>query len=248
VSAPVVLWDIDGTLVRSNGGRVAVSAFLRALRLSCRLEHDLPYPTDSGGKTDPQIALEMLAAASIGEPHAMRILDAFGATYLSELQQQRDALVTDLRVLPGVAEILDHLRQRGVIQSLLTGNLQPVARLKLACARIDGYLDFDLGAYGSDHADRSCLVPIVRTRLRQRFGQAAEDRHIVVVGDTPRDIACARAGGARAIAVATGNFTREQLEPHQPDVLFDDLSDTDAVLDALLQYSKSRTHAPAPIV
>ena len=84
MSAPVVLWDIDGTLVRSNGGRVAVNAFLRALRLSCRLEHDLPYPTDSGGKTDPQIALEMLAAASIGEPHAMRILDAFSATYLSE--------------------------------------------------------------------------------------------------------------------------------------------------------------------
>jgi phosphoglycolate phosphatase len=248
VSAPVVLWDIDGTLVRSNGGRVAVNAFLRALRLSCRLEHDLPYPTDSGGKTDPQIALEMLAAASIGEPHAMRILDAFSGTYLSELQQQRDALVTDLRVLPGVAAILDHLRRRGVIQSLLTGNLQPVAKLKLACARIDGYLDFDLGAYGSDHADRACLVPIVRTRLRQRFGQAAEDTHIVVVGDTPRDIACARAGGARAIAVATGNFTREQLEPHQPDVLLDDLSDTQAVQQVLLQYSKSRTHVPAPIV
>ena len=68
MSRPVVLWDIDGTLVRSNGGRVAVNAFLRALRLSCQLEHDLPYPTDSSGKTDPQIALEMLAAASIGEP------------------------------------------------------------------------------------------------------------------------------------------------------------------------------------
>ena len=123
-----------------------------------------------------------------------------------------------------------------------------VAKLKLACARIDGYVDFDLGAYGSDHADRACLVPIVRTRLRQRFGQAAEDTHIVVVGDTPRDIACARAGGARAIAVATGNFTREQLEPHQPDVLLDDLSDTQTVQQVLLQYSKSRTHVPAPIV
>lgn len=246
--APVVLWDIDGTLVRSNGGRVAVNAFLRALRLSCRLEHKLPYPTDSGGKTDPQIALEMLAAASIAEPYAAQILEAFSHSYLSELQQQRDALITDLRVLPGVPAILDELRHRGVVQSLLTGNLRPVAKLKLACASLDGFLDFDLGAYGSDHADRSCLVPIVRVRLRQRFGQGAEDTPIVVVGDTPRDIACARAGGARAIAVATGSFTRDELGPHQPDVLLDDLSDTQAVLDALLQYSSSLTHAPAPIV
>jgi phosphoglycolate phosphatase len=248
VAAPVVLWDIDGTLVRSNGGRVAVSAFLRALRLSCRLEDDLPYPKDSAGKTDRQIALDMLAAASIGEAQADRILKVFGETYLSELLHQRDALITDLRVLPGVSAILDQLRRRGVVQSLLTGNLEPVARLKLACAGIEGYIDFDLGAYGSDHADRTCLVPIVRAKLRQRFGQQADNRQIVVVGDTPRDIACARAGGARAIAVATGNFTRDKLEEHAPDLLLDDLSDTEAVVAALLQYSSSLSHSPAPIV
>jgi phosphoglycolate phosphatase len=247
-TTPVVLWDIDGTLVRSNGGRVAVGAFLRALRLSCGLEHDLPYPTESAGKTDPQIALEMLAAASIGEPHAARVLDSFGPTYLRELERQRDALIADLRVLPGVTAILEQLDRRGVVQSLLTGNLQPVARLKLACAGLDRYVKFDLGAYGSDHADRTCLVPIVRTRLRQRLGEASDQRRIVVVGDTPRDIACARAGGARVIAVATGNFTREQLAEHQPDVLLGDLSDTEAVLDALLEYSSSLGHTPAPIV
>ena len=247
-TTPVVAWDIDGTLVRSNGGRVAVNAFLRALRLSCELEHDLPYPTESAGKTDPQIALEMLAAASIGEPHAARILDSFGLTYLRELEQQRDALIADLRVLPGVTAILEQLDRRGVVQSLLTGNLRPVARLKLACAGLDRYITFDLGAYGSDHADRTCLVPIVRARLRQRLGDATQERRIVVVGDTPRDIACARAGGARAIAVATGNFTREQLAQHQPDVLLDDLSDTEAVLEALLEYSTSLRHTPAPIV
>jgi phosphoglycolate phosphatase len=245
----VILWDIDGTLVRSNGGRVAVTAFLRALRLSCQLDRDLPYPNDSGGKTDPQIALEMLMAASIGEPDAARALDAFGETYLSELQGQRDALVTDLRVLPGVSTLLDELHERGVVQSLLTGNLEPVARLKLACAGLDHHLDFDLGAYGSDHADRSSLVPIVRTRLRQRFGQSADQTPILVVGDTPRDIACARAGGVPVIAVATGNFTREQLAQHQPEALFDDLSDTDAVLATLLRYSTfSGQSGKAPIV
>jgi phosphoglycolate phosphatase-like HAD superfamily hydrolase len=106
---PVVLWDIDGTLVRSNGGRVAVSAFLRALRLSCQLEDDLPYPTDSAGKTDRQIALEVLSAASIGKSRAAAALEAFGDTYLAELQQQRDALIADLRVLPGVRAALEEL-------------------------------------------------------------------------------------------------------------------------------------------
>jgi phosphoglycolate phosphatase len=91
-------------------------------------------------------------------------------------------------------------------------------------------------------------VPIVRAKLRQRFANDAEDRHIVVVGDTPRDIACARAGSAQSIAVATGNFTRGELEKHAPDVLLDDLSDTTRVVAALLQYSSSLRHSSAPIV
>ena len=149
----IILWDIDGTLVRSNGGRVAVNAFLRALCLSCQLEHELPYPYDSAGKTDPQIALEILAAASIAESRASQALEAFAEHYLMELKRQQQALITDLRVLPGVSEILEVLTQRGIVQSLLTGNLEPVARFKLACAGIEQYLDFDLGAYGSDNAD-----------------------------------------------------------------------------------------------
>ena len=233
----VVLWDIDGTLVRSNGGRVAVTAFLRALRHTWQLEHEPAYPTDSSGKTDPQIALDILAAASIGEPRAMEMLSAFGETYLTELQRQREQLVKDLLVLPGVTATLERLARLGVVQSLLTGNLEPVARLKLACAELDQYLAFEVGGFGSDHADRSCLVPIVRERLRRRLGQDVAPEDIVVVGDTPRDIACARAGAARAVAVATGNFTRSQLERHGPDAVLDDLSDGAAVIAALLGNS-----------
>ena len=244
----IILWDIDGTLVRSNGGRVAVNAFLRALCLSCQLEHELPYPYDSAGKTDPQIALEILAAASMTESRASQALEAFAEHYLTELKRQQQALITDLRVLPGVTEILEVLTQRGVVQSLLTGNLEPVARFKLVCAGLDQYLDFDLGAYGSDNADRSSLVPIVRERVRRRLGPDASQADIVVVGDTPRDIACARAGGARAVAVATGNFTKHELEAHRPDVLLDDLTDTHAVVEALLQYSSSLESRQAPIV
>jgi phosphoglycolate phosphatase-like HAD superfamily hydrolase len=232
VPPTVVLWDIDGTLVRSNGGRVSVSAFLRALRQVAASDAELPYPKDSGGKTDEQIALEVLIAADLAEETALGLLPAFRELYWRELEATREQLAPDLRVLPGVPAALQALRERGITQTLLTGNLEPVARLKLACAGLADYVDFELGAFGSDHRDRTCLVPITRQRLRERLGTDAAD--IVVVGDTPRDIACARAGNARAIAVATGNFSREVLEAHAPDVVLDDLQDTEAVLASLL--------------
>ncbi len=233
----VVLWDIDGTLVRTNGGRVSLTAFLRALRRTCNLPDDLAYPRDAGGKTDVQIAMELLVAASIAEDIALGMLNGFGEAYLTELQADQVDLTADLRVLPGVPAVLSRLKELGICQSLLTGNLEPIARLKLACAGLDSYVDFELGAYGSDHADRTCLVPVSRQRLRQRFGQEIDAADIVVVGDTPRDIACARAGGARVIAVATGNFSRAELEAHQPDVVLDDLHDTDAVVAAMLSLA-----------
>jgi phosphoglycolate phosphatase len=242
----VVLWDIDGTLLRTRGGRVSVSAFLRALRSAFSLGDDLPYPTDAGGKTDQQIALEMLAASAVNEEAAHALLPVFGEAYLAELEREREQLIGDLRILPGVREILARLQQLGVTQSLLTGNLEPIARLKLVCAGLDSYVNFELGAYGSDHHDRTCLVPVTRQRLRQQL--QLDEADIVVVGDTPRDIACARAGGARAIAVATGFYKREQLEAHQPDGVLDDLSDTHAVVAALLRYSTASSEEHALIV
>jgi phosphoglycolate phosphatase len=238
----LVLWDIDGTLIRSRGGRVSTSAFVRALREVARLERELVYPSDVAGKTDNQIALEMLAALEVYDQTAQQLIEAFGAAYLRAIAGDPEKLRADLRVLPGVVEALERLRDVGVCQSLLTGNLEPVARLKLECAGLAEYFAFELGAYGSDHADRTCLVPITRERVRQFTG--SEPRSIVVIGDTPRDIACARAGGARVVAVATGNYTRAELEAHRPDVVLDDLSDTQTVEKALLQYS---THT-APIV
>jgi phosphoglycolate phosphatase-like HAD superfamily hydrolase len=231
----VILWDIDGTLVRSNGGRVAVTAFLRALREASALDRDLPYPSDSGGKTDEQIAMEVLLAAELTEETALGRLPIFRELYLSQLEAAREELMPDLLVLPGVPAALQRLQEHGVTQSLLTGNLEPVARLKLGCAGLIDYFDFELGAFGSDHRDRTCLVPISRQRLRERLGLDAAD--VVVVGDTPRDIACARAGGARAIAVATGRFSRDELAAHAPDAVLDTLQDTDAVIETLLNVS-----------
>jgi phosphoglycolate phosphatase len=234
----IILWDIDGTLVRGKGGRVSVGAFTRALQRASQLETEVVYPKNVAGKTDAQIALEVLIAAAVAETDAHALLPAFGAAYLAELEQLRAELLEDMLVLPGVPQVLARLHQMGVTQTLLTGNLQPVARLKLTLVGLDRYVDFELGAYGSDHHDRTCLVPIVRQRLGDR-----SEANIVVVGDTPRDIACARAGGVPVVAVATGNFKREELEA--ADTVLDDLSDTEAVVQTLLRYS---TNSVAPIV
>ena len=234
----LVLWDIDGTLVRGRGRRISVNAFVRALERVSKRTDILNYPRDASGKTDTQIALDALAAAAVSEAEAAEILEEFGHAYLAELEQDRHSLMQDLEVLPGVREVLRALAARGVTQSLLTGNLEPIARLKLTLTELDQYLDFEVGAFGSDHPDRSCLVPIARRRVLERRGFSPEA--IVVVGDTPRDIACARAGDAYVVAVATGQHTRENLGALGPDVVLDDLSDTESVVEILLRYSTNR--------
>ena len=244
----IILWDIDGTLVRGKGGRVSVNAFTRALQRACELESEPIYPNNVAGKTDSQIALEVLAAAALREHDAQALLPAFGEAYLAELQSAQEHLLQDMLVLPGVPQVLARLEALGVKQSLLTGNLQPVARLKLGLVGLDRYFDFEVGAFGSDHHDRTCLVPIVRQRVEARDGQPPTADEIVVVGDTPRDIACARAGGVRVVAVATGNFQREELEAHAPDAILEDLSDTEAVVAMLLRYSTNSEQHNALIV
>src|SRR5579884_3540543 len=106
----LVLWDIDGTLVRSRGGRVSTSAFVRALREVARIEHELVYPSDVAGKTDAQIALEMLAELAVSEPDAQQLLASFGPAYLREVGADPDKLTADLHVLPGVVEVLEQLQ------------------------------------------------------------------------------------------------------------------------------------------
>src|SRR5262245_51295963 len=143
---PVILWDVDGTLVRSKGGRVSVTAFLNALKTAAAHPEDFDYPKDAGGKTDEQIALEVLALAKIAEERALELLADFREYYRIELERERHNLLGDLRVLPGVEDTLRTFHERGVMQTLLTGNLESIARLKLACAGLDPYVDFELGA------------------------------------------------------------------------------------------------------
>jgi phosphoglycolate phosphatase-like HAD superfamily hydrolase len=117
----------------------------------------------------------------------------------------------------------------------LTGNLLPVARFKLDLVDLARYFDFEVGAFGSDHHIRANLVPIAAERAARRYGRPFAGRDVVVIGDTPNDIDCGRAAGARTIAVATGPFSVADLRAHGADVALDSLADTEAVVAAILR-------------
>jgi phosphoglycolate phosphatase-like HAD superfamily hydrolase len=135
--------------------------------------------------------------------------------------------------MPGVRPLLDALASReDAYLALLTGNYRQAARLKLE--HFDLWRYFQCGAFADDAPDRNSLVPKALERVRACGGPAVAPADVIVVGDTPHDIACARAAGARAVAVATGPYTAEQLRETGAAVVFDDLSDTEAFL-ALLE-------------
>jgi phosphoglycolate phosphatase len=120
------------------------------------------------------------------------------------------------------------------VQSLLTGNVQPNALLKLASFELDGYLDFEVGGFGSDHHHRPSLVQVARDKAERKYGTGFEGTATVLVGDTPLDVAAGKAGGARVVAVATGPYSVEELAGTEADAVLEDLRDTGAAVAAIL--------------
>lgn len=227
----LVLFDVDGTLVRA--GDVGPSSFDRAVEavLGCA-PAERPH---MAGKTDGQIVGEYLEALGVArDPRTVEaVLEALGVA-LAEADA-RGEIRSGGVALPGVADLLQRLfGDDRVLSSLLTGNVAPNAKLKTAAFGLDGWLDFDSAAYGSDHHDRDCLVPIALERSKAAHGVTFDPVDVWVVGDTPRDLACARAGGARCLLVATGGYSYSELAELGADAVFVDLSDTDAVQEVLL--------------
>ncbi len=227
----LVLWDIDGTMVR--GGRAVAEAYRRALIATYQIEGELAL-VNAAGMTDRQIALDMLAHHGLGEAEVFARLEAFHTLYLEEVELVQEQLSAELAVLPGVPALLERLAALGIAQAPLTGNFEATARIKLATVGLDHHLDFAFGAFGGDHHDRDRLVPIALAKARTARGLVIDPASVVIVGDTPRDIACARAGGTRVVAVATGRYAAAELAPHQPDRLLESLADTEAALAAIL--------------
>jgi len=229
----LVLWDIDGTLVQA--GEVGRDIFTEAFQAVLGRDPDriTARALAMAGRTDPEIALEFLAAHEIAEGE--RHLPAFSEALVTALAA-KEALIRERgRALPGARETLAALdRVDGVVQSLLTGNVQPNALLKLASFQLDGYLDFEVGGFGSDHRHRPSLVQVARDKAERKYGTAFAGTATVLVGDTPLDVAAGRAGGARVVAVATGPYRAEELAATQADAVLEDLRDTEAALAAIL--------------
>jgi len=216
----LVLWDVDGTLVRTAGhGRYAFEEAFEAV------VGRVPEPVDYAGRTDRQIALTMLAGE---HEHLPRVLEELAGA----LELREEAMRAEGYAFPGVAEALEALHARDdVIQSLLTGNIQTNAVLKTAAFGLDRWLDYEVGAYGSDpHEERSDLVAVARKRAAAKYD---EPTGAVLVGDTPLDVRAAREAGARAVAVATGFADPEALRASEPDAYLEDFSDTAAAVAAI---------------
>jgi phosphoglycolate phosphatase len=222
------LFDIDGTLIHAHGaGRIALGkAFAEVYGTAGAVDS-----YDTRGKTDPLIVVEVMRAAGIPEAIIHDRLPRFFATYARHL----DAVIDDghpVRVLPGVPDLVRALSQRpDALVGLLTGNTESGARAKLRPTGLLPY--FRVGAYGSDDPVRRRLPAIARDRAQALTGRPFSFADLWVIGDTPLDIDCARACGAVAVAVASGQHPIEELAPHAPDLLFRDFSDVEAALTAL---------------
>jgi phosphoglycolate phosphatase-like HAD superfamily hydrolase len=226
----LILFDIDGTLLLSDGaGRRAIN---RALREVFGTSGPQEYHFD--GKTDPQIVRELMRLAGRADKHIDARMATLLARYLQILREELRSTVHHPRTLPGVPQLLDALEsQPNVILGLLTGNLEQGAKAKLEAVGLDPKR-FRVGAYGSDHEQRPELPAIAAERTKRQLGIDLTGDAVVVIGDTPADLTCGKALGASAIGVATGRFTVEELQQHAPMAVFQDLSDTAAVMHAIL--------------
>jgi phosphoglycolate phosphatase len=225
----LVLFDVDGTLLWTDGaGRRAIHVALTELFGSTG-----PADYWFDGKTDRQIVRDLMRREGHGDPDIDARMEALFERYVARLHEELKASGDTARPLPGVPVLLDALEARDdIVLGLLTGNLVEGARAKLRAVGIDPRR-FRVGAFGSDHEHRPALPAIAQRRARETLGLDVAGRDVVVIGDTPADIECARAVDARAIGVATGRYSVEELRRHGPVAVFADLTDTTAVVHAI---------------
>jgi phosphoglycolate phosphatase len=219
----LVLWDIDRTLINTGGvgGEIFADAYREAT--GRRLER-MPLPS---GHTEPALFLE--AAQLNGTEPGEEMYERFARALASGYEQRAGDLAQRGRRLPGAAEALEFLDRAGAAQTVVTGNIRPVAETKLRVFGLDALLDLEAGGYGSDHSDRRALVTLAQARAEQRYGRPFGQADTVVVGDTPADVAAAR-DHARMIAVASGRSSVRDLAEAGAATVLTSLAELPAVL------------------
>src|SRR5438046_7080076 len=225
VQRRLLLFDIDGTLIHSGGA--GVHALKSAFRERFGIADDL-HGIEIAGMTDSGIVISILNKHKIPatNENISGFLDSYVHFLSLELPRRKGKL------LPGVLKLLEKLKARPhVVLGLLTGNVSRGAQLKLEHYGVWHFFEF--GAFADDHHNRNELGAFARARAKEKHGCEFSADEIDIIGDTPRDIACGKALGARTIAVATGTWSREKLAEHYPDILIDDLSDVDRLINTL---------------
>ena len=223
----LVLFDIDGTLIADGGA--AREAFASALLAVFDCRGDLRR-YDFSGRTDPQIAYMVLRDAGVPEIEIDAAMPRLWEHYLAALARTAPGRV---RELPGIRALLDALRTDArVILGLLTGNIEPGARIKLGGASLNDYFPF--GAFGSDSPRREELPPVAAERALRLSGHRFRGRDVVIIGDSVYDVRCGVPHGATTIAIASGKTPAEKLRAENPHHFFDSAEDREALLAAIL--------------
>lgn len=223
----ICLFDIDGTLLRTGG------AGQRAMELALTDVFGIPHPCEdipAAGRTDRAITHDLFTHHELVPDSAQ--WEQFQSVYFRHLTSTLGQL--EGSILPGILTLLNHIASRpDVSMGLLTGNFREAARIKLQHHAIDQH--FAYGGYGDHHHDRDDVARVAFAEACRHLGRDIDPKAVCVIGDTPSDVKCARAIGARAIAVATGMFTADELKQTQPDELYEDFSSPELFLSRLDQ-------------
>jgi len=228
----LLLFDIDGTLL-VGGTEAHRDAILESLRVVHGVDKPVRGPLAVAGRTDLDIAREILLLSGVSAQHIDARADD---VRIAACEAYARLVPDDLShcVAPGMDELLANLAMReGIVLGLVTGNFQPIARMKLRAAKIGQYFAGGQGGFGSDHEDRSELPAIARRRAGEGNGEPWPRARTIVIGDTPRDIACARADGVRVVGISTGPFPVEELRA--ADAIARDARELGSVLEELLE-------------
>lgn len=228
----LVLWDVDYTLLSADGlGTRLYEMVYRRL-----FGRELPAVAPKAGRTDRAIIADTLALAGIAEPQAQ--VDRFLVALAQQVADADGTVNAQVHPLAGASAAIAALARASTVeqrirQSVLTGNMRPLAVLKLSAAGLGEHLDLDVGAYGDAHEVRAELVDLARHAASQAYGADFAALSTILVGDTPLDVEAALATGARAVGVATGSYTAAELAAAGAHVVLPDLTDPARVVAAV---------------
>ncbi len=232
-----MLWNIDLTLV--DVARVSRPAYAEAFAaIAGRPLIQLPQVA---GRSESEIFFDALALNGVdmrAGGQAEQMLEPFSAELATALQSRYDELTSQGQLLPGAAQAMAAVAKLdGAVQTVLTGNSRPTAMLKLKAFSLDGFVDFDIGGYGSEAYPKGTLLRVARQRAGERHGVTFGEGATVYVADSPRDVDAARIGGARSLAVASGRASAAELRDAGADAVLPDLADTAALVTLITRLT-----------